>query len=144
VTIVIFRQGNGSFVAACDSCRFGWWTKDEKVPTFTGSRHDVIQSLAEDHGWRIKRRLLRRLPLMLCAACAPLHDCPGHVWEPQTYTGATSSFLVCDRCGHVADYLDTPPAGHPESMTAVLPDVDEEWLAALDAELDPDHANEEV
>lgn len=104
---MIFKQGDGHLVAACDGCGFGWWTNDEKVPTFTGSRRNAIKSLIEDHGWRIKRRILRRLPLMLCATCAP-------------------------------------PAGHPESMTAVLSDADEGWLVALVGELDPDHANEEA
>lgn len=140
---MIFRT-HDTTVAICDGCGPGWWktTKHER-PVLPCSRRAAIRVLAEDHGWHIRRRLFGRAQTR-CAACAPLHVCPGHVWEPQTYIGTYGSFLVCDRCGHVADYLDIPPADHPESMTTELSHEHEEWLAALDAELDPDRANEEV
>lgn len=140
---MIFRTHNTT-VAICDGCGPGWWkTTKHEQPTLPSNRRATIRVLTEDHGWRIRRRLFRRTQ-MHCPACAPLQACTGHVWEPQTYIGAYGSFLVCDRCGHVADYLDVPPAGHPESMTKELSAEHEEWLAALDVVLDSDRANEEV
>jgi hypothetical protein len=47
--------------------------------------------------------------------------------------------MLCHRCGQVR--RDFPPApGHLESVTAELSETDEEFLAALDAELFPEEA----
>jgi hypothetical protein len=71
-----------------------------------------------------------------------------HEWryEPARTTlrgGEYGPYRICARCedGLV---LANIPAGHPETVSIAIDEADEEWLASLDAELDPDRTNEEV
>ena len=74
---------------------------------------------------RLMHALTRRHPWQFQPA---ERDRAGHVLGPWRY---------CPICGATIALLTEPPADHPESMTAELPREQEEWLAALDAELDP-------
>ena len=136
-----------NLIAVCDLCGPGWWNGYvEDQPTYA-SRGDALKNLPLDHQWLIEKDPDGTYR-MLCTGCAQLERCKqdGHSWVPLEYAhaGLMAKYgEVCSVCAAVHSH-DEPPAGHPDSMTAVLSDADEEWLAALDAVLDPDHANEEV
>ena len=96
----------------------------------------------------ILRRLVSRLsrktrldPILFEESC--IFD--GHAFRVvehvETNAGRTyGPFLVCDDCDDITPLQVTPPAGHPDSMTVELGDAAEEYLAELDALLDPEAA----
>ena len=64
-----------------------------------------------------------------------------HSWKfKETFIGADSGdtygpWLICNPCNEFRVLDREPPLGHPDSMTTELPRKQEEWLAAVDAEL---------
>lgn len=135
------------FAVICDGCGPDWWEGvTDTLPLFT-SHAAAARELTNDYEWRITRQIDGRHH-MICSTCAGRDDCKryGHRWfrmsadDDRRIDPALES---CSRCS-IIRRDNQPPAGHPDSMTAVLSDADEEWLAALDELLDPDHANEEV
>ena len=135
------------FAVICDGCGPDWWEGvTDTLPLFI-SHTLAIQELTNDYEWRITRQIDGRHH-MLCSACVGKRDCKdyGHRWFRMSADDdrrIDPTLESCHRCS-IIRRDDEPPTGHPDSMTAVLSDADEEWLAALDAELDPDHANEEA
>lgn len=135
------------FAVICDGCGPDWWEGvTDTLPLFV-SHTAAIQELTADYEWRITRQINSRHH-MLCSACAGKDDCKryGHRWfhmsadDDRRINPALES---CSRC-NIIRRDDEPPPGHPDSMTLELSAEDEALLAALDAELDPDRANEEV
>jgi hypothetical protein len=133
------------FAAVCDGCGADWWDGyAETAPMFV-SRPAAFRQLRDEYEWSITRQIDGRHN-MLCSACSDKQDCQryGHRWfrasadDPRRLNPALE---MCSRC-HIIRRDDAPPPGHPDSMTVELGDEIEEWLAALDAELDPDRANE--
>ena len=142
-----FDKTLGATAATCDLCGPDWWKGYEDVQPLFTSRGTALRLLPIDFMWSITEQGDGSLQ-MLCASCTQLECCVenGHGWVPLEYVtdGELRQYGETCCCCSVVRSFDVPPAGHPESMTAVLSDADEEWLAAIDAELDPDHANEEV
>jgi hypothetical protein len=141
------------WVPSCDSCGPDWWNSDIVLtgPPHFHSKPSGQRELVDTYGWQITRRI-DGTKQMLCAACADKADCDelGHDWRPADLDhGAEQQarwdvehavpVVLCARCGRVRRDFPPPP-GHPETMTAEVSDADEEFLAALDAELFPEEA----
>ena len=142
-----FNNTHGAATAICDMCGTDWWKGYEDVQPLFVSRGAALRLLVSDFMWTITEHDDGSLA-MLCAPCQQIEDCvrDGHHWVDLIYTidGETNKYgETCARCSVVRSF-DTPPADHPECMSIELPREQEEWLAALDAELFPDTASEEV
>lgn len=135
------------FFVTCDGCGPDWWEGvTDTLPLFP-SHTAAIRELADDYEWRITRQIDGRHH-MLCSTCAGKDDCIryGHRWFRMTADDErriNPALESCSRC-NIIRRDDAPPTSHPDSMTVELSPEHEAWLAALDAELDPDRANEEV
>lgn len=133
--------------AACDNCGPDWWDDGdaEGTPLFT-SQAAARRSLAADYEWRIVQQINGRFR-MICGTCASEEDCEqfGHQWRAAELDPAGGSppraapIELCRRCGKVRRE-DIPPLNHPESMTALLGDEQENWLALVDETLFPEEA----
>lgn len=98
------------FVPMCDTCGPEW--QEEGMLHFAQvhvNRKAIFEVLTGEHGWEIEQQP-DGTTRMLCPECAT-HD------------------------GNDVSELQDPPPSHPESMTTELPREQEEWLAAVDAEL---------
>jgi len=142
-----FGKTYGATTAACDMCGPDWWKGYEDVQPLFTSRGTALRLLPVDFMWSITEQPDGSLQ-MLCASCTQIEDCvrDGHGWVPLEYVtdGELRQYGETCSCCSVIRSFDEPPAGHPESMTAELSRDEEAWLAALDADLFPDHANEET
>jgi hypothetical protein len=151
--------------AVCDGCGPDWWAfhDDLDAPPQFPDIATARRQLAEFFGWHITNIadgqavragvdmsdqgpavLSGQDPaVVLCQACAECAS-SGHQWSdwsaplPDGDIAASRNGRDCERCGALASAL--LPAGHPESLTAKLPEEQEELLAALDAELFPSEA----
>jgi hypothetical protein len=128
-------------IPACDGCGLAWSFGNpacaDGIPPHFASRAAALAQLPADYGWQVRsRRLLRSL--MVCHRCAGAGAIPataGRAWMLAA-AGWVRRFVPF---GPVRRAL--PPGlvtGHPESMTAPLPQVQEDLLTALDAEIFPD------
>jgi hypothetical protein len=130
-------------VASCDGCGPDWWEGTADTPPIFASKGTARRELAAEYEWRITQQVDGRLH-MLCSTCAAKDDCVryDHDWAPLVYRmdGYDEFFAdTCRRCS-VLRKIDEPPPGHPDSTTVELSDVEEEFLAAVDAELFPEEA----
>jgi hypothetical protein len=134
-------------VAVCDNCGPDWWDdgQTEAPPSFSNP-FEARATLTSDFEWRITRQIDGRFR-MLCGPCAAREDCDtyGHLWKAADIDPTVPSppraapIEMCRRCGKVRRE-DTPPIDHPESMTALLGDEQENWLALVDETLFPKEA----
>lgn len=133
------------FAAVCDGCGPDWWIGTAETAPLFASRTIALDALRDEYEWLIERQV-DGTHSMVCEACAGKQECAryGHKWfrasadDPRRIDPAID---MCSRC-NIIRRDDDPPPGHPDSMTAVLSDADEEWLAEMDELLDPDRANE--
>jgi hypothetical protein len=123
-------------IPSCDGCGLAWSFGElacaEGIPPHFACRAAARAQLATDYGWRVIR-----LPwgghMMACRRCAAAGVIPASVRR--------RLWLVV--AGWVRRYvpfgpiLRAQPAGHPESLQAVLPAEQEGLLAEIDAELWP-------
>ena len=124
-------------IPSCDGCGLAWSFGDPACadgipPHFTGASAAPSQ-LSADYGWQIVPRRLAR-PLRACRRCAAAGVIPpasGRRWLLAA-AGWVRRFVPFGpvRRAAAADL----PAGHPESATAVLPQDQEDLLAAIDDE----------
>jgi hypothetical protein len=129
----------------CDGCGPDWWEGNTDTQPLFASRGAAIRELEGDYEWRITRNV-DGSHHMLCGTCAGKADCAryGHRWFRMSADDdrrIDPTLHSCSRCS-IIRRDDEPPPGHPDSMTVELSDEDEEFLAFLDCELDPDRANE--
>lgn len=140
-----FHSSGAAVTATCDMCGDDWWRGYEDVQPLFVTLVDARHRLPVDFMWTITEQPDGALQ-MLCASCTQIEECVrnGHAWVPLRYEldGELREYgQVCSCCSVVRSH-DVPPADHPESMTAELSPDQEAWLAAVDAEIDPDRANE--
>jgi hypothetical protein len=128
--------------AVCDGCGPDWWEGlTDRAPIFV-SVQVARQELENDFECTTERQLDGGFR-MLCPGCASKSECEKYGHVPFIASAEDPAVPMCRRCDAVIRD-DEPPAGHPDSMTVTLSDAEEELLAALDEQLDPDRANEEV
>jgi hypothetical protein len=128
-------------IPSCDGCGLAWSFGDpacaEGIPPHFAARGAALEQLPAGYGWQVRPlRLGRRL--MVCRRCAAAGVIPdsaarGWLLVVAGWVRRVVPFGPVRRPTPVV-----PAAGHPESMTAVLPADQEELLAALDDELFPD------
>jgi hypothetical protein len=124
-------------IPSCDGCGLAWSFGDlacaEGIPPHFASRAAGVQQLSADYGWHVQQRKLGR-PLMACRRCAAagiLPDSADKAWL-MVLTGWLRRVVPF---GPVRRPLPPGPVpGHPESLTAKLPQGDEELLAAIEDE----------
>ena len=127
-------------IPSCDGCGLAWSFGDpgcaDGIPPHFASRAAGLRQLPAGYGWQIRPRRLGR-PLMACRRCAAagvIPDTAGRVWL-MALAGWVRRFVPF---GPVRRPMPAGlPAGHPESVTAVLPPEQEDLLAALDDEIFP-------
>jgi hypothetical protein len=133
------------FAAVCDGCGPDWWIGLAETAPLFASRTQALEQLRDEYEWLIERQV-DGTHHTICEACAGKQECAryGHKWfrasadDPRRIDPVID---MCSRC-NIIRRDDAPPPGHPDSMTRELSDAEEEYLAALDAELDPARANE--
>jgi hypothetical protein len=128
-------------IPSCDGCGLAWSFGDpacaEGIPPHFASRVAGLQQLPADYGWQVRSRTLGR-PLMACRRCAAAGVIPA---------SASKAWLLV-LAGWVRRLVPFGPVwrplppgpgpGHPESLTAELPQEDEELLAAIEDENFPE------
>lgn len=133
------------FAAVCDGCGPDWWIGTAETAPLFASRTQALEQLRDEYEWLIERQI-DSTHSMVCEACAGKQECARYGHDPYRASAddprrIDPALYMCRRCDAVIRD-DEPPAGHPDSMTAVLSDADEERLAEMDELLDPDRANE--
>jgi hypothetical protein len=128
-------------IPACDGCGLAWSFSDpacaEGIPPHFATRAAALQQLPADYGWLVQLRPFGR-PLMACRACAAAGAVPAGAVRGWVLAAAGWVRRMVPS-GPVRRPLEPGPgAGHPESMSAVLPPEQEDLLAALDDETFPD------
>lgn len=128
-------------IPSCDGCGLAWSFGElacaEGIPPHFASRTAGRAQLSADYGWQVVRLPLGGR-LMACRRCAALGVIPA--------SAGRRLWLVV--AGWVRRYvpfgpvLRALPAGHPESLQAVLPAEQEGLLAEIDAELWPGSGGE--
>ncbi|MGO9297649.1 MAG: hypothetical protein ACLP52_27835 [Streptosporangiaceae bacterium] len=119
-------------IPVCNGCGLAWSFGDpccaDGIPPHFASRAAALDQLAGEYGWVVRPRRFAR-PVMTCRRCSAA----GVTTTPWQRRLAVLAALIRDirRPGHQMEAL---PAGHPESVTAMLPPAEEELLAAIEAE----------
>jgi hypothetical protein len=125
-------------IGCCDGCGLAWSFGDpactEGIPPHFASPGAALYQLGADYGWQIVPRRLGR-PVMACRRCAAAGVIPAGSWRRWLLAAAGWARRYVP-FGPIRRALQADlPAGHPESVAAVLPPEQEDLLAAIDDEL---------
>ena len=128
-------------IPSCDGCGLAWSFRDpacaEGIPPHFATRAAALEQLPADYGWQVWPLWPHR-PLMVCRQCGSagvIPDSAAQAWL-LVLAGWVRRVVPFGPVCRVTSRV--PAAGHPESVTAVLPSDQEDLLAALDDELFPD------
>ena len=128
-------------IPSCEGCGLAWSFGDmacaEGIPPHFATRAAALKQLPGDYGWQVRPRRLGR-PLMACRRCAAagvIPDTASRAWL-LVFAGWVRRLVPFGPARRPVPV--NPPPGHPESVTAVLPQDQEDLLAAIDDELFPE------